>query len=83
MISVTSNLVPGLFSDMMKEKNQATADKLAELIDFLFIEPNPIGVNTMMMMLGICKPVFRLPYLQLHPEVRQKGKEIIEAVGPE
>ena len=66
-----------------------------DLIDWLFVEPNPIGVNTMMMQvsgraqltphawpaalcgwllttwvtiplqLGICQPVFRLPYCQV------------------
>eukprot|EP01047_Picozoa_sp_COSAG01_P006645 COSAG01_NODE_243_length_20572_cov_24.956137_17_plen_252_part_00 len=83
VISVTSNLVPALFSQMMKEPSPEVAAQCEDLINWLFEEPNPIGVNTMMMMLGMCQPVFRLPYLQLDPEARKRGKAIIEAVGLE
>ena len=44
------------------------------IIAGLFVEPNPIGVNTMMSMTGLCQPVFRLPYVQYDEEMRQKGK---------
>jgi 4-hydroxy-tetrahydrodipicolinate synthase len=36
VISVTANLIPGLFSDMMKEPNYETAEKCAGLIDCAF-----------------------------------------------
>jgi 4-hydroxy-tetrahydrodipicolinate synthase len=83
VISVTANVVPGLFSKMMKERDDATNAKLAALYTWLFTEPNPIGVNTMLMMLDMAKPVFRLPYTFRNLEARQAGVEIINAVGVE
>merc|ERR1712072_1063607 len=62
VISVTANVVPGLFSKMMKEPNPEINASLAPLYKWLFTEPNPIGVNTILMQLGVAKPVFRLPY---------------------
>jgi len=83
VISVTANVVPGLFSKMMKERDDETNAKLGDLYGWLFAEPNPIGVNTMLMMLGAAAPVFRLPYTHRDQEAREKGAAIITAVGLE
>ena len=48
VISVTSNLLPGLFSRLMRTPNQELMDSLQDLIAWLFCEPNPIGINTAM-----------------------------------
>lgn len=48
VISVTSNLLPGLMARLMRSPNQDLADSLQPLIAWLFCEPNPIGVNTAM-----------------------------------
>lgn len=82
VVSVTSNLIPGLFASLMKERDDATAASLSDLITWLFSEPNPICVNTAMMMCGMAKPVFRLPYVPLSKEERQKGAKLLEAVAP-
>lgn len=42
VISVTSNLIPGLFNKLMHERDDATAASLHEFISWLFCEPNPI-----------------------------------------
>jgi len=68
---------------MMKEKDEALNEKLAPLYTWLFTEPNPIGINTMLMMLGAAKPVFRLPYVNRDLEARQEGARIISAIGLE
>jgi len=78
VISVTANVVPGLFSKMMKERDDETNEKLGPLYKWLFAEPNPIGVNTLMMMLGAAKPVFRLPYVNRDLAARQEGAELIK-----
>ncbi|KAG2258783.1 hypothetical protein Bca52824_078077 [Brassica carinata] len=39
--------------------------QLLPLIDWVFQEPNPIGVNTALAQLGVARPVFRLPYVPL------------------
>ncbi len=63
VISVTSNVVPGLMRQLMFEgKDSALNKKLQPLMQWLFKEPNPTGLNTLLAMTGSVKPVFRLPY---------------------
>jgi 4-hydroxy-tetrahydrodipicolinate synthase len=81
VISVTSNLIPGLYSKMMGSDPQDELNKsLQDLIAWLFSQPNPIPINTAMAMCGLCQPVFRLPYVPLSKEEREKGLPLLEAV---
>ncbi|KAI8107377.1 hypothetical protein M9435_002408 [Picochlorum sp. BPE23] len=80
VVSVTSNIIPGLFSSLMESRDDEQNEKLQELIAWLFCEPNPIPINTAMAMCGLVKPVFRLPYVPLSKEQRQKGAELLRAV---
>ena len=83
-ISVAANIVPGLYRDMMfGPQNDALSDSLRPLFKWLFAEPNPIGVNTMLMQLGMCQPVFRLPYTQLGAALREEGVTILKNIGLE
>jgi len=81
VISVTANVVPGLFAKMMAEPDPALNESLGPLYTWLFTEPNPIGVNTMLQMLGAAKPVIRLPYTHRDLEARQQGVEILNTLG--
>jgi 4-hydroxy-tetrahydrodipicolinate synthase len=81
VISVVSNLVPGLFASLMKERNDEQAAALQDLIAWLFCEPNPIAVNTALAMCGVIKPVFRLPYVPLEKERREEGARLLRAVS--
>ena len=74
VISVTANIVP---QEIRKILDNASADykKIKPLMDWLFLEPNPIPVNTLLTMMGLRKPVFRLPYVPLSVE---KQREILE-----
>merc|ERR1712097_97853 len=83
VISVTANVVPGLFAKMMKEPNPEINASLGPLYKWLFTEPNPIGVNTMLMQIGAAKPIFRLPYTARNKEAREEGVAILTAVGLE
>ena len=83
VISVTANVVPGLFSQLMTEKNDELNAKLVNLYSWLFSEPNPIGLNTMLMQLGMAFPMFRLPYTPRDAAARAEGVEIINAIGVE
>lgn len=78
VISVTSNLFPGLFSKMMETPDPALNDRLHELIKWLFCEPNPIPLNTALMMCGLVRPVFRLPYVPLSREQREVGAKLLQ-----
>lgn len=81
VISVTSNLIPGLFSKMMHgSPDPALNEKLHDLIKWLFCEPNPIPLNTALMMCGLVRPVFRLPYVPLSKEQREQGAKLLNAV---
>ena len=81
VISVTSNIIPGLFRKMMNEESTDISKKTEKLIKLLFYQPNPIGINTLMMMLGLCEPVFRLPYVELDKNIRNEAIKIIEEIG--
>jgi 4-hydroxy-tetrahydrodipicolinate synthase len=81
VISVTSNLIPGLFDRMMNgPPDPELAASLNELIAWLFCEPNPIPLNTALMMCGLIQPVFRLPYVPLSRAQRERGAELLRRV---
>ncbi|XP_024987373.1 4-hydroxy-tetrahydrodipicolinate synthase, chloroplastic-like isoform X1 [Cynara cardunculus var. scolymus] len=84
VISVASNLVPGLMRELMFEgKNPSLNAKLLPLIKWLFCEPNPIGVNTALAQLGVVRPIFRLPYAPLPLAKRMQFVDIVGAIGRE
>ncbi|MCQ8889875.1 4-hydroxy-tetrahydrodipicolinate synthase [Pseudoalteromonas carrageenovora] len=81
VISVTSNLIPGLFRQLMDTKNDALNASLQPLMNWLFCEPNPIAINTAMMMTGAVNLVFRLPYLPLSDEQQAQGEILINELN--
>ncbi|CAL9207970.1 4-hydroxy-tetrahydrodipicolinate synthase, chloroplastic-like isoform X1 [Musa acuminata AAA Group] len=84
VISVASNLIPGLMHEIMfRGRNPSLKAKVMPLIKWLFREPNPIGLNTALAQLGVIRPVFRLPYVPLPLERRLEFLGIVEALGRE
>ncbi|MDQ2042519.1 4-hydroxy-tetrahydrodipicolinate synthase [Pseudoalteromonas sp. 20-92] len=81
VISVTSNLIPGLFRQLMDTKNNELNTSLQPLMNWLFCEPNPIAINTALMMTGAVNPVFRLPYLPLSDEQQKIGLPLINQLN--
>lgn len=77
-ISVTSNIIPGLLSSLMIKRNDDIARDLSPLFQWLFHEPNPIPLNTALAMLGIIKPVFRMPYVPTTRLKREEGVKLLE-----
>ena len=78
VISVTSNIVPSLMRKLMDDKAQSKLNQdLQSLISWLFSEPNPIPINTLLSMNGAIEPVFRLPYLPLDSKARKQGLELL------
>lgn len=80
VISVTSNLIPGLMHKLMTSQDPALNASLRELKSWLFSEPNPIPLNTAMAMCGLAAPVFRLPYVPVDRASREKGAALLKAV---
>ncbi|KAM3683998.1 hypothetical protein ACB098_11G008700 [Castanea mollissima] len=84
VISVTSNLVPGLMRELMfGGKNPSLNAKLMPLMQWLFHEPNPIGLNTALAQLGVVRPVFRLPYVPLPLAKRVEFVHLVKEIGRE
>lgn len=80
VISVTSNIVPGLMRKLMDEPNEQLQEQLVPLMNWLFCEPNPIAINTALMMTGAVSPVFRMPYKALTKVQREEGLAIVSAL---
>ncbi|WOG90431.1 hypothetical protein DCAR_0209675 [Daucus carota subsp. sativus] len=84
VISVTSNLVPQLMRELMFGGNNPSLNaKLLPLMEWLFVEPNPIGLNTALSQLGVVRPVFRLPYVPLPLAKRVEFVNIVKEIGRE
>jgi len=83
VISVTSNVVPSLMRRLMDENDSKLNDQLRPLMDWMFCEPNPIALNTVLSMSGSIKPVFRLPYYPLSEEQQKVGVEIFKSLPSE
>ncbi|ATC97057.1 4-hydroxy-tetrahydrodipicolinate synthase [Pseudoalteromonas tunicata] len=77
VISVTSNLVPNIMRQLMDKSNPALNTHTQPLMNWLFCEPNPIAINTALMMTGAVKPVFRLPYVPLTHSQREIGLSLM------
>ncbi|OHU85378.1 MULTISPECIES: 4-hydroxy-tetrahydrodipicolinate synthase [Pseudoalteromonas] len=81
VISVTSNLIPGLFRRLMDKENKELNAQLQPLMQWLFCEPNPIAINTALIMTGAVNPVFRLPYVPLNSEQQATGMALINQLS--
>ncbi len=81
VISVTSNLLPGTMRKLMDSPNEELNNRLQKLFKWLFCLPSPIPLNTILAMMGLVKPVFRLPYVPASQEIRTQGKKILEELG--
>lgn len=84
VISVTSNIVPGFMRQLMDKDNLEQTAKLNSnlqgLMKWLFCEPNPIAINTALMMTNAVTSNFRLPYQALTLEQRQQGLDLLAAI---
>lgn len=80
VISVTSNIIPSIMRQLMDKPNAELNNSVQPLMQWLFCEPNPIAINTALMMTGAVKPNFRLPYVALTKEQRQQGVELLQAI---
>ena len=81
VISVTSNVVPGLMRKLMDTEDAQLNEKLQTLMSWLSCEPNPIALNTALAMTHAVLPVFRLPYYPLELERRRIGLEVLQNFG--
>lgn len=83
VISVTSNVIPSIMRQLMDNENAELNTRVNGLMQWLFCEPNPIAINTTLMMTGAVKPNFRLPYIALSKEQRTEGFALLNALSDE
>lgn len=79
VISVTSNIVPELMRQLMDNNDPSVNQRLQTLMKWLFCEPNPIAINTALMMTNAVEPNFRLPYQALSRAQREQGLALLSA----
>ncbi|TMM46833.1 4-hydroxy-tetrahydrodipicolinate synthase [Colwellia ponticola] len=89
VMSVTSNIIPGLMRQLMNKDCSASElaqsaklnDSLQDLIAWIFCEPNPIAINTALMMTNAVPKNLRLPYQALTLAQREQGYELLKAIA--
>ena len=88
VISVASNLAPGLIARMVDAAlsgDSVTAreldTRLAPLYDACFVESNPIPVKAGLNLLGLCSPEMRLPLTTAVPSTFDTMKTVISDLG--
>ena len=62
----------------MDENNPTLQEKILPFVKLLFVEPNPIVLNTTLAMMGLCQPVSRLPYLPLEVKKQEQITAALE-----
>ncbi len=87
-ISVVANEVPKLFNQMVAaalkgdyETARMLHNKLLPLMNFNFVESNPIPVKTAMGLMGKIDPRMRLPLTPMSPDNTEKMKKILQELG--
>ena len=90
VISVTSNVLPGLMSDMVKailkgdfHKGLELHKKLAGINTKLFLETNPIPVKAALAILGLIQEELRLPLCSMSVEKKKFLEEELLKFHPE
>ena len=79
VISVTANVVPNLMHNICNKiftgnigEAKSMNDKLSELHNIMFVEPNPIPVKWALFHLNLIKSHIRLPLIELDSKYHQK-----------
>lgn len=88
VVSVVSNETPKLFSEMVNFCLKGKFDqavklhyKLLPLMNFNFVESNPIPVKAALAMMGFIQEQYRLPLVPLSKKYRRNLKNILEELG--
>ena len=88
VISVLSNQVPGLVSQIVKlclenkyDEARKIQKKLYKLTALDFIETNPVPVKTSLAMMGLMEENFRLPLIRMKASNKALLKEELKNLG--
>ncbi|MDO7086361.1 4-hydroxy-tetrahydrodipicolinate synthase [Pseudocolwellia sp. AS88] len=81
VISVASNIIPQVMRKLMDEPDHELNKSVTNFMSWLFCEPNPIALNTALMMTKAVNPVFRLPYYALNQQQREEGFALLQEIN--
>ncbi len=88
VVSVVSNEAPKMFSDMVRfclkgrfEHAAKLHNKLLDLMNFNFVEANPIPVKAALALMGKIEERYRLPLVPLSDKHRPRLKTILDELG--
>ena len=88
VISVASNLLPRLVSDLCRASVENRLDEarklnrqLTPIFKAMFIESNPIPVKAALAMTGMIEEVYRLPLTQIGQANRTKLEQVLSEAG--
>ncbi len=88
VVSVVANEAPKMFSDMVRFSLHGKFDhavklhnRLLDLMNFNFIESNPIPVKAALAAMGMIEEQYRLPMVPLSERHRPKLKRILKELG--
>jgi 4-hydroxy-tetrahydrodipicolinate synthase len=87
VISVIAEGLPEKFSEMIRlglSGNSLSAYKLhykiADAIDYIFEEGNPVGIKAMFHKLNLCEPTVRLPLVEASNKLQNKINSFIDLI---
>lgn len=87
LISVASNVVPGVVSSLVHtalegrwDAAQLLHDRYVTLFDALFIDTNPIPVKAALAMMGRINEVYRLPLCSMKDTLKQDLREVLKGL---
>ncbi|TAK57902.1 MAG: 4-hydroxy-tetrahydrodipicolinate synthase [Bacteroidetes bacterium] len=88
VVSVVSNEIPKMFSDMVRlclkgKFNDAVKlhNRMLPLMNINFIESNPIPVKAALAMMGLIKEQYRLPLVPLSKKHKPALKKVLDELG--
>ena len=88
VISVASNIVPQIVSDMVRFANAGQWDearkihlKYHKLFGDMFVDTNPIPVKSAMAMMGLTEETYRLPLCPMRDNLKAQLKSTMEEAG--
>ncbi|MBN2413694.1 4-hydroxy-tetrahydrodipicolinate synthase [candidate division KSB1 bacterium] len=88
VISVVANEVPAMLHEMVHstfagnwDRARELHNKLLPLMEFNFVESNPIPVKTAVALMGKVEDHFRLPLVNMTEANKQKMKDILKELG--
>ncbi|MDF2576820.1 MAG: 4-hydroxy-tetrahydrodipicolinate synthase [Chlamydiales bacterium] len=88
IISVTANLIPKIWAQLINNYQQGHIQEAVESIYYyrnlcksLFIETNPVGVKYALSLMNKCKPHVRLPLVELQQDTKAQVSNNMRITG--